>query len=113
MIIPGSSFEQTVMGWSPKCYITSFLEISPPVMEKKNFEGFYHKWAWRPSWSCDPDTTMKLLFPLPKEATYTLFGLIGQAVSEEKIFENVNGRRTGDGPLVSYKLTYEASAKVS
>ena len=50
---------------------------------------------------------------LPKKATYTLFGLIGQAVSEEKIFENVNGQRTGDGPLVYYKLTYEASAKVS
>ena len=42
--------------------------------------------------------------------------LIGQAVSEEKMFENVNGRRT-DGrrtpdPWVSYKLTGETSAQV-
>ena len=29
-----------MMGWSPQCYIPSFLEISPPVPEKKIFEGF-------------------------------------------------------------------------
>ena len=43
------------------------------------------------------------------------FGLIGQAVSEEKMFENVNGRRrrrTPD-PWVPYKLTGEPSAQVS
>ena len=42
--------------------------------------------------------------------------LIGLAVSEEKVFENVNGRTT-DGrtpdPWVSYKLTGEPSAQVS
>ena len=46
---PGSSFVQTMMGRSPRCYIPSFVEIGPPVPEKI-FEGFY-KWAWRPS-SC-------------------------------------------------------------
>ena len=30
------------------------IEISPLVSEKI-FEGFYHIWAWRPSWSCDLD----------------------------------------------------------
>ena len=35
-----SSFEQTMMGWSPQCYIPSFVEISQPVPEKKIFEGF-------------------------------------------------------------------------
>ena len=29
---------------------------------------FYHIWAWRPSWSCDPDAANKLSFHLPKEA---------------------------------------------
>ena len=29
-----------MMGWSPQCYIPSFVEISPPVPEKKIFEGF-------------------------------------------------------------------------
>ena len=37
----GSSFEQTMMGLSPRCYIPSFVEISPPVPEKKIFEGFF------------------------------------------------------------------------
>ena len=29
-----------MMGGSPRCYIPSFVEISPPVPEKKIFEGF-------------------------------------------------------------------------
>ena len=28
------------MGWSLRCYIPSFVEIGPPVPEKKIFEGF-------------------------------------------------------------------------
>ena len=69
---PGSSFEQTMMGLSPRCYIPSFVEIGPLVLEK-NFEGFYHIWAWRPSWSCDPDAANKLSFPLPKEAPHKIW----------------------------------------
>ena len=33
-------------------------------------KGFYHIWAWRPSWSCDPDAANKVSFPLPKEAPH-------------------------------------------
>ena len=29
-----------MMGWSPRCYIPSFVEIGPPVPEKI-FEGFF------------------------------------------------------------------------
>ena len=36
----GSSFEQTMIGWSPRCYIPSFMENGSPVPEKKIFEGF-------------------------------------------------------------------------
>ena len=39
-VTPGSSFKQTMMGWSPQCYIPTFVEIGPPVLEKKIFEGF-------------------------------------------------------------------------
>ena len=38
---PGSSFEQTMMSWSPRCYIPSFVEIGPLVQEKKIFELFF------------------------------------------------------------------------
>ena len=37
---PGSSFEATMMGPSPRCYIPSFVEICPLVPEK-TFEGFF------------------------------------------------------------------------
>ena len=53
-VTPRSSFEQFMMGWSPRCYIPSFVVIGLLVLEKKIFEVFYHIWAWRPSWSCDP-----------------------------------------------------------
>ena len=36
----GSSFEQTMMGWSPQCCLPSFLEIGLPVPDKKIFNGF-------------------------------------------------------------------------
>ena len=36
---PGSSFIQTMMGWSPLCYIPSFVKIGPPVPEKKIFSS--------------------------------------------------------------------------
>ena len=62
-----------MMGLSPRCYIPSFVEISPLVLEKKIFEGFYHIWAWRPSWSCDPDAANKISFPLPKEAPHKIW----------------------------------------
>ena len=36
-------------------------------------KGFYHIWAWRPSWSCDPDAANKISFPLPKEAPHKIW----------------------------------------
>ena len=39
IVNPESSFEQTMMGWSPRCYIPSFVEIGPLVLEKKTFDG--------------------------------------------------------------------------
>ena len=38
-VTPRSSFEQTIMDWSPGFHIPSFLEIGPPV-SKKIFEEF-------------------------------------------------------------------------
>ena len=54
-------------------HVPSFVEIGPPVPEKKIFKGFYHIWAWRPYWSCDPDATNKILFLLPKEAPHKIW----------------------------------------
>ena len=43
-VILGSSFEQTMMAWSPKCYIPSLVKIALQVLEK-----IFHIWAWWPS----------------------------------------------------------------
>ena len=29
-----------MMGWSPRCYIPSFMKIGQPVLDKKRFEVF-------------------------------------------------------------------------
>ena len=39
-VTPGSSFEQTMMDRSLRCYKPSFVEISLSISEKKIFEGF-------------------------------------------------------------------------
>ena len=37
------------------------------------FQGFYHIWAWRPSWSCDHHHISKFHFHVPK-SVHTKFG---------------------------------------
>ena len=39
---------------------------------RRFLKGFYHIWAWRPSWSCDQDHLNKLSFPHPKESPYEI-----------------------------------------
>ena len=52
---------------------TKFRENLPAGSGQDIFEGFYHIWAWRPSWSCDPDAANNLSFPLPKEAPHKIW----------------------------------------
>ena len=74
-----------MMGWSPRCYIPSFVEIGPPVLEKI-FEGFLpymgvvaHKYRTK--------------YRSPYKWRLNL-ALIGPAVSE--IFEHCERRTTPD-----------------
>ena len=39
---PRSPFDQTLIGWSPLCYVPSFVEIGLLVPGKKIFKGVYH-----------------------------------------------------------------------
>ena len=52
---------------------TKFRENRPAGFGEAFLKGFYHIWAWRPSWSCDPDAANKLSFPLPKEAPHKIW----------------------------------------
>ena len=61
-----------------------------------------------------------VMWPGPFEQTFVPasiwnLSLIGPVVSEEKMFENVDGRTDGRTPewLVYYKLIHEPSAQVS
>ena len=40
---------------------------------REDFKGFYHIWAWRPSWSCDLYHLHELSFPLPKEVSHEIW----------------------------------------
>ena len=58
--------------------------------------------------------TLYMNFHSPSKGGITLnLALIGQAVSEEKMFQNVEGRLMDARAWVYYKLTYEPSAQVS
>ena len=74
---------------------TKFRGNGQLVPEKKIFEGFYHIWASRPSWSCDPDTVNKLSFPLPKEAARKNWLCSAQRFQRRRCLSIVddNGRR--------------------
>ena len=88
--------------------MASFVEIGQPLPEKI-FEGFYHIWAWRPSLSC-PGLFIDTLVPPSYGCFIQNLALIAHAVSEMKIFENGERRRTTDGRRVP---AYTISSPVS
>ena len=58
-------------GWSPRCYIPSFVKIGLWVPEKI-FERFL-PYIWVPSWSCDQHHVIRFSFFVP-ETFLTKFG---------------------------------------
>ena len=74
----------------------SFRIIGLQVLGKKIFKGFYHIWAWRPSWSCDLDHLYKVLFSLFQGGSTDNLALIVLAVSDEKMFEIVDDDANND-----------------
>ena len=86
-----------MMGPRPKCYIPSHKVIGPLVLEKI-FEGFfYHIWAWRSSWPCDPDPANKLSFPYPTEAPHKIWLRLAQRFWRRTSLKMVDGRTTYNG----------------
>ena len=74
-------------------------------------KGFYHIWAWRPSWSCDLDHLYKLSFPLAKEAAHKILLRLAKWFQRRRHLKLWT--EDDDRPWVSYKLTYEPLAQVS
>ena len=75
---------------------TKFRGNRPAGSEEEDFEGFFHIWAWRPPWSCDPDATNKLSFYLPKEAPQKNWLGLAQRFRRRRCLNIVNDGRTPD-----------------
>ena len=102
---PGSSFEITMMGWTPRFYTPSFVKIGLPVLEKKIFEGFLPYMGRRPSWSCDPDDANRISFPLPKEVPHKIWICLAKRFQRRSL-KMVDGRRMDEGRTPEISILY-------
>ena len=59
-----------------------------PAGSREDFEGFYHIWAWRPSWSCDQHHVIKFSFLYLKAFIQNLVQN-STVVSEKMFFEEM------------------------
>ena len=62
----------------PWWFVHRFSPKASSVLEKKIFKGFYHIWAWRPSWSMNRDHFSNLSFPWLKKAQYEIWANLAQ-----------------------------------
>ena len=71
-----------------------FSPKASSVLEKKIFKGFYHIWAWRPSWSMDCDHFSNFSFPQPKEAPYEIWAKLAQGLQRRSRLKMLTDGRT-------------------
>ena len=87
---------------------TKFGGNRPAGCGEDFLSGFYHIWAWRPSWSCDQDPANKLSFPLPMDALHKILLSSAKRFQRRrslKLWTDDGRRRTDEGAWPSYKLT--------
>ena len=60
-------------------------------------KGFYHIWAWRPSWSCDLDFLYTHWFPLPIDASYKIWLWLAKRFQRRRSLKLWTDGRTDDG----------------
>ena len=76
-----------MMGWSPGCYIPSFLEIGPPVQQEKIFEGFLPYMGVSAILVMRPASCDQIFISLHLKAFIQSLVQIGTVVSEKIRFE--------------------------
>ena len=76
-----------MMGWSPRCYILSFVEIGPPVPEKKIFKGFLPYVGMAAILVMGPPSCHQTFISLYLKAFIQNLVQIGKVVSEKILFE--------------------------
>ena len=76
-----------MMGWSPRCYIPSFVEIGLPVPEMKIFEGFLPYVGMAAILVMWPASCHQIFVSLYLKAFLKHLVQIGKVVSEKIRFE--------------------------
>ena len=76
-----------MMGWSPRCYIPSFMEIGPPVPEKMIFEGFLPYMGVAAILVMGPASCHQIFISLYLKAFIKNLVQIGKEVNEKIRFE--------------------------
>ena len=76
-----------MMGWSPRCYISSFVKNSLPVLEKKIFEGFLPYMGVVAILVMSPASCHQIFISLYLKACMQNLVQIGTVVSEKIRFE--------------------------
>ena len=75
------------MGWSPPCYRPSFVEIGPPVPEKKTFKEFFPYMGMAASLVMGPASCHQIFISLYLKAFIKKLAQIGKVVSEKIRFQ--------------------------
>ena len=87
---PALSYEKIWKYLNTRCCIPSFKVISLLVPKKQIFEGFFHIWAWKPSWSYNTEHLNKVSFPTSHGGSIWNLNFNSFCfLSEEDKFENV------------------------
>ena len=68
---------------------TKFRENRPASSREEDFSGFYHIWAWWPSWSCDLDFAIKLSLPLPMDTPHKISVCLAKWFQRKKSLKSV------------------------
>ena len=76
-----------MMGWGPRCYIPSFVEIDPPVPEKKIFNGFLPNVGMAAILVMGPASCHQIFISLYMKAFMQNLIQIRKVVSEKILFE--------------------------
>ena len=76
-----------MMDWSPRCYIPSFVEIGPPVPEKKIFNGFLPYVGMAAILVMGPASCHLIFISLYLKAFIKNLVQIGKVVSEKILIE--------------------------
>ena len=73
---------------------------------RRFLKGFYHIWAWRPSWSCDQEHFNKLSFPHPKESPYEISIQLAQWFQRRRCLKMLTDGRTTDAGVTGILIAH-------